>query len=73
AALLLAGYYNNVRSNRDSAYGYVVKGLEIDSTNAQLKGIKEIFDKQPTKGTQKPGGKTTGKPSASIRKPANKS
>jgi hypothetical protein len=25
AALLLAGYYNNVRSIRDSAYTYVVK------------------------------------------------
>ncbi|HEY5966991.1 MAG TPA: tetratricopeptide repeat protein [Chitinophagaceae bacterium] len=73
AALLLAGYYNNIRSNRDSAYAYVVKGLEIDSTNAQLKGIKEIFDKQPAKGTQKPGAKTTGKPSAALRKPANKS
>ena len=73
AALLLAGYYNNVRSNRDSAYAYVVKGLEIDSTNAQLKSIKEIFDKQPAKGTQKPAGKTTGKPSAALRKPSNKS
>ena len=73
AALLLAGYYNNIRSNRDSAYAYVVKGLEIDSTNAQLKGIKEIFDKQPAKGTQKPAAKTTGKPSAALRKPANKS
>jgi len=73
AALLLAGYYNNVRSNRDSAYAYVIKGLEIDSTNAQLKGIKEIFDKQPAKGTQKPGAKATGKPSASLRKPGNKS
>jgi hypothetical protein len=51
---------------------YVVKGLEIDSTNMQLKNIKEIFDKQPTKGT-KPPAKTVGnKPSASIRKPSNK-
>ena len=73
AALLLAGYYNNVRSNRDSAYAYVVKGLEIDSTNAQLLSIKQIFDKQPpAKGTQKPPAKTTGKPSASIRKPMSK-
>lgn len=74
AALYLAGYYNNVRSSRDSAYTYVLKGLEIDSTNAQLKSIKEIFDKQPAKGTQKPpAGKTTGKPSASLRKPSDKS
>ncbi|HMK19471.1 MAG TPA: tetratricopeptide repeat protein [Chitinophagaceae bacterium] len=73
AALLLAGYFNNIKSNRDSALMYVVKGLEIDSTNAQLKSIKEIFDKQPAKGTQKPAGKTTGKPSATLRKPSSKS
>ena len=72
AALFLAGYFNNIKKSRDSALMYVVKGLEVDSTNAQLKSIKEIFDKQPTKGTQKPGGKTTGKPSASIRKPGSK-
>ena len=73
AALYLAGYYNNVRSSRDTAYTYVLKGLEIDSTNLQLKNIKEIFDKQP-KGNQKPAGKTgSGKPSASIRKPSDKS
>jgi len=71
AALFLAGYYNNIRSNRDSALMYVVKGLEMDSTNLQLKNIKEIFDKQPVKG--KPPTKTTGnKPSAAIRKPADK-
>ena len=73
AALYLAGYYNNVKNSRDTAYGYVVKGLEIDSTNQQLKGIKEIFDKQKPAGGQKPAGKTTGKPSASIRKPDSKS
>lgn len=74
AALMLTGYWNNIRNSRDSAYMYLLKGLELDSTHAQLKSIKEIFDKQPTKGTQKPGGKTTGKPpSASIRKPASKS
>jgi len=74
AALLLTGYYNNIRSNRDSATVYLLKGLEIDSTNAQLISIKQIFDKQPpAKGTQKPPAKATGKPSASIRKPANKS
>ena len=74
AALYLAGYFNNIKKSRDSALLYVVKGLEIDSTNAQLKGIKEIFDRQPAKGTnQKPPAKpASGKPSASIRKPASK-
>ena len=73
AALFLAGYFNNIKRSRDSALMYVVKGLEIDSTNMQLKNIKEIFDKQPTKGT-KPPAKTVGnKPSAFIRKPSSKS
>lgn len=68
AALYLTGYYNNVRSSRDSAYAYLLKGLEIDSTNAQLINIKSIFDKQ--KGSQKPTGKpASSKPVASIRKP----
>ena len=71
AALSLTGYYNNVKSNRDSAYAYLLKGFEIDSTNAQIRNIKEIFDKQ--KQPQKPAGKTTGKPSAALRKPSNKS
>jgi tetratricopeptide (TPR) repeat protein len=73
AALVLTGYYNNIRSSRDSAYAYLLKGLDIDSTHQQLKNIKEIFDKQP-KGNQKPAGKTgSGKPSAAIRKPSDKS
>ena len=73
AALSLTGYYNNVKSNRDSAYAYLLKGFEIDSTNAQIRNIKEIFDKQKN---QKSGGKpaaATGKPAASIRKPSDKS
>ena len=75
AASLLAGYYNNVRNNRDSAYAYVVKGLEVDSSNAQLKGIKEFFDKQPVKnsGQPKPApAKPTNKPSAAIINKTNK-
>jgi tetratricopeptide (TPR) repeat protein len=74
AALYLAGYFNNVRSSRDTAYTYVLKGLEVDSTNAQLKGIKDIFDKQPAKGGQKPPAKAGAgnKPSASIRKASSK-
>jgi tetratricopeptide (TPR) repeat protein len=72
AALVLTGYWNNIRGSRDTAYTYILKGLDIDSTNAQLKNIKEIFDKQPPAKGQKPPAKTTGKPSASIRKPSSK-
>ncbi len=72
SALILAGYYNNVKKSRDTAESYVDTGLLIDSTNSQLKGIKEYFNKQKN---QKPGGKSTGtgKPSAALRKPSNKS
>ena len=73
AALILAGYYNNIRKSRDTAEYYVNTGLSIDSTHAQLKGISDFFKKSPVKGSQKPPSKTTGsKPSASIRKPNNK-
>lgn len=72
AALVLTGYWNNIRSSRDSAYAYLLKGLEIDSTHQQLKNIKEIFDKQPTKGAKSPAKAVGNKPAASIRKPANK-
>ena len=72
AALVLTGYWNNIRSSRDSAYAYLLKGLEIDSTHQQLKNIKEIFDKQPTKGTKQPAKAVGNKPAASIRKPGSK-
>jgi tetratricopeptide (TPR) repeat protein len=75
AALVLTGYWNNIRSSRDSAYAYLLKGLDIDSTHPQLKSIKEIFDKQPAKGSnQKPPARSVGsKPTSFIRKPADKS
>jgi hypothetical protein len=72
AALVLAGYYNNVRKSRDTAEAYVNTGLSIDSTHAQLKGIKEYFNKQPKGTNQKPPAKTTGRPSAALRKPGSK-
>ena len=73
AALVLTGYWNNIRSSRDSAYAYLLRGLEIDSTNAQLLNIKAIFDKQPTKGTKPPAKAVGNKPSAAIRKSDSKS
>jgi tetratricopeptide (TPR) repeat protein len=71
AALVLIGYYANVKKSRDTAYSYVLRGLDIDSTNTQLKGIRDIFDKQ--KNQKSGGGKTTGRPSAAIRKPSSNS
>jgi len=73
AALVLTGYWNNIRSSRDTAYAYLLRGLDIDSTNIQLKNIKEIFDKQPPVKGQKPPAKTVGnKPTSAIRKLSDK-
>jgi tetratricopeptide (TPR) repeat protein len=70
AAKTLAAYYVNVKSSRDTALTYVYKGLAIDSTDAALKSIRDILEKSRN---QKPTGRTTGsKPSAAIRKPADK-
>jgi tetratricopeptide (TPR) repeat protein len=75
SALVLAGYYNNIRKSRDTAEFYVNTGLEIDSTHQQLKNIKQIFSSQPApKGTQRPPAKTVGnKPAAAIIKKNSKS
>lgn len=75
SALVLAGYYNNIRQSRDTAESYVRTGLEIDSTHKQLQGIRDYFNKQPVKGTnQKPPAKTVGnKPTSAIRKVNDKS
>lgn len=71
AARTLAAYYVNIKSNRDTALAYAYKGLAIDSSDVALKNIRDILEKSKN---QKPTGKTTGnKPSASIRKPSEKS
>ena len=71
AAKTLAAFYVNMRSSRDTALAYAYKGLAIDSTDAALKSIRDMLEKSKN---QKPAGKTTGgKPSASIRKPGDKS
>ena len=70
AAKTLAAYYVNIRKSRDTALAYAYKGLAIDSTDAALKSIRDLLEKS---NNQKPTGKTTGKPSASIRKPSDHS
>ena len=74
AALILAGYYNNVRKARDTAESYVDTGLSIDSTHAQLLSIKKYFIDSKQKGTnpRPPAKPASGKPSAAIRKPGSK-
>jgi len=45
AARTLAAYYVNIKSNHDTALTFVYRGLEIDSTDASLKQIKDILEK----------------------------
>ena len=67
----LAGYYNNIKGDKDTAILFIQKGLEFDSTNATLKSTLEILMKAsqikqgPAKTQPKPGTK----PVSSIRKP----
>jgi tetratricopeptide (TPR) repeat protein len=71
AAKTLAAYYVNIRKSKDTALAYAYKGLAIDSSDAALKNIRDILERS---NQQKPTGRTTGsKPSASIRKPGDKS
>lgn len=75
AALTLAGYFNNIKKSSDTALAYINKGLEIDSSNAQLKSIRDILIKptNPRQGNQpKSPAKTGTKPAATIKKPAKK-
>jgi len=55
----LAGYYNNIKKNRDSAIVYLQKGLEFDPENPSIKDLLDYLQKsaKPTKPTK---GKPTG-------------
>jgi tetratricopeptide (TPR) repeat protein len=59
ASKLLAGYYNNIKKNKDSAIAYLQKGQEFDPTNQSIQELldylKKTPSKQPTKGS-KPSG-----------------
>jgi len=73
AARTLAAYYVNVRNSHDTALTFVYKGLQIDSTDASLKSIKDILEKQQAP-AQKPGSqpktpvKNNTKPTSAIKK-----
>jgi tetratricopeptide (TPR) repeat protein len=58
---LLAGYYNNIKKDRDSAIAYLQKGLEFDPENPSIKDLLDYLQKsvKPTKTTKgKPTGST---------------
>lgn len=74
AARTLAAYYVNIRSSRDTALSFVYKGLEIDSTDASLKSIRDILEKATPKQTspvRSPAKTNNTKPAADVLKPAN--
>lgn len=75
SALALIGYYNNVKSDKEAALVPALKGLELDTSNAQLKNIVEYLKRptpaKPQGGGQKPNNapKTSGtKPDATTPK-----
>jgi hypothetical protein len=59
SALVLAGYYNNVKADKATALNYINKGLELDSTHAQLKNIKDILSKTTPNKPPAPRGNST--------------
>jgi tetratricopeptide (TPR) repeat protein len=77
SALALIGYYNNIKADRPTALIHALKGLALDTSNAQLKGIVEYLQKPltPVKTNQKSGTKATNKPVAikpAVIKPKTK-
>ena len=61
SALSLIGYYNNVKADKEAALIPTLKGLEIDTGNVQLQGIKQYLEKK-TPAKQQPGQKTSNGP-----------
>ncbi len=77
AARTLAAYYVNIRSSKDTALTFVYKGLEIDSTDASLKSIRDILEKpagnKQTNQPKQPTKTNNGKPTAEVLKPSSQS
>jgi len=55
---LLAGYFNNIKKNKDSALAYLQKGLEFDPTNSSILELIDYLKKAPKSKTG--GTKPTG-------------
>ena len=72
AALTLLGYYNNIKADRDSALWYAQRGLAIDTSNSQLKGLVDFLSKS-SKQPKTPAKTGNNKPAAKAIKPSAKS
>ena len=78
AALTLAGYYNNIKSDRSTAISFIQKGLKFDSTNVYLKKSlgdlqKNDQQNQPPKKNNSASSKPTGKSKTPVKTAAIKS
>ena len=58
AAGYLAVYYNNIKSDKTTAQGYVTRGLAIDPTNGTLLNIQKALERAPARPPQRAGGTT---------------
>jgi len=47
ASKTLAAYYVNIKNSKDTALTFVYRGLDIDSTDASLKQIRDMLEKSP--------------------------
>lgn len=76
AAGYLAGYYNNIKKDRDTAISYLQKGLEFDPNNTTFQNSIKVLQgasKKPTPAKSTPPSKTGTKPASSpsaTKKPA---
>ena len=75
ASKTLAAYYLNIKNSRDTALTFVYRGLDIDSTDASLKQIRDILEKPAGKQTNTPKSlaNTNNKPASEGLKPSTKS
>jgi tetratricopeptide (TPR) repeat protein len=78
AAGYLAGYHNNIKGDVNTAIAFIQKGLEIDSTNANLQNTHEILKKISQQQNQQQkktptSSKPTGKVNAPVKTAALKS
>lgn len=60
SSLALIGYYNNIKSDRRTALIHALKGLALDTSNAQLKSIVEYLQKPLTPVKQPPANQKQG-------------
>jgi len=62
STLALIGYFNNVKNDKAQTLLYAKKGLELDTSNAQLKGIVDYLEKAIANPGKQPPANKTGTP-----------